>query len=115
MSNLEIVRTIILVVGWPVLIAGSIYLFVKGRQVYSMVKGSMIGKITKAMVITMLVEMYSLGIVTTLYMYENVKNGVLVGVPVFAIWFVMFVWSMKTLIAARNEIHKMNQPEQPQQ
>lgn len=111
MNNLQTVRTIILVVGWPVLVAGSIYLFVKGRQVYSMVKGSMIGKITKAMVITMLVEMYSLGIVTTAYMYADEKNGVLVGIPIFAIWFVMFIWSMKTLIVARNEIHKMNNPQ----
>jgi hypothetical protein len=101
-------RTIILVVGWPVLIAGSIYLFIKGRQVYSMVKGSMIGRITKTMVITMLVEMYSLGIVTTAYMFENVTKGVYFGIPIFLIWFIMFVWSMKTLIAARNEIHNMS-------
>jgi hypothetical protein len=109
MNNFETVRTLILIIGWPVLIVGSIYLFVKGRQVYNMVKGSMIGKITKTLVVTMMVEMYSLGIVTTAYMYENVNNGVVVGIPIFAIWFVMFIWSMKTLIAARNEIHKMNQ------
>ena len=108
MNNFETVRTIILIVGWPVLVAGSVYLFVKGKQVYGMVKGSMIGKITRTMVITMLVEMYSLGIVTTAYMYENVNNGVLLGIPIFLVWFVMFVWSMKTLIAARNEIHNMN-------
>lgn len=98
-----------MVVGWPVLIAGSIYLFVKGRQVYSMVRGSMIGKITKVLVITMLVEMYSLGVVTTAYMFENVQNGVYFGIPIFLIWFVMFIWSMRTLISARNEVHKMNQ------
>jgi hypothetical protein len=84
-------------------------LFVKGRQVYGMVKGSMIGKITKALVITMMVEMYSLGIVTTAYMFENVQNGVTVGIPIFIIWFIMFVWSMKTLVAARNDIHRLNQ------
>ena len=108
MNNLNTVRTIILVIGWPVLMAGSAYLFIKGRQVYEMVRGSMIGKITKALVITMMVEMYSLGIVTTAFMYENVQKGVIIGIPVFVIWFIMFVWSMKTLIAARNEIHKMN-------
>jgi hypothetical protein len=108
MNNFETVRTLILFVGWPVLVAGSVYLFIKGRQVYEMVRGSMIGKIVKTLVITMLVEMYSLGIVTTAYMFENVQDGVMVGVPIFSIWFIMFVWSMKTLISARNEIHEMN-------
>ncbi len=109
MNNLETVRTIILVVGWPVLVIGSIYLFIKGRQVYSMVKGSMVGKITKILVVSMMVEMYSLGIVTTAYMYSNVDNGVAIGLPIFAVWFIMFVWSMKTLISATNEVHRMTQ------
>ncbi len=109
MNNFEVMRTIVLIVGWPVVVAGGMYLFIKGRQIYSMVSGSMIGRITKTLVITMMVEMYSLGIVVTAYMFENVENGVLVGVPIFAIWFVMFVWSMKTLISARNEIHQMSQ------
>lgn len=38
------IRGLILGIGWPVLIAGSIYLFVKGRGVYKLVKGSLIGK-----------------------------------------------------------------------
>jgi len=109
MNNLETVRTIILAVGWPVLIAGSVYLFIKGRQVYSMVNGSIVGKITKILVVTMMVEMYSLGIVTTAYMFDNVNNGVVVGIPIFAIWFVMFVWAMKTMISATNEVNKMSQ------
>jgi hypothetical protein len=109
MNTLEMTRTLILVIGWPVLIAGSIYLFITGKKVYSMVKGSMIGKIIKTTVVTMLVEMYSLGIVTTLYMMTDLERGIMVGVPIFLIWFVMFVWSMKTLISASNEVHKMNQ------
>lgn len=109
MNNLETVRTLILVVGWPVLIGGSMYLLVKGRQVYNMVKGSMVGKITKILVVSMIVEMYSLGIVTTAYMYSDVENGVVVGLPIFAVWFVMFVWSMKTLIATADEVHTLAQ------
>jgi len=108
MNIYEIMRSIILIVGWPVLVAGSIYLFVKGKQVYSMVRGSLIGKITRALVITMLVEMYSLGIVTTLYMFENEQRGVLVGIPIFLVWFIMFIWSLKALVYARNEVAKMN-------
>ncbi len=109
MNNLETVRTLILSIGWPVLIAGSIYLFVKGRRVYGMVKGSLVGKITKILVVSMLVGMYSLGIVTTAYMSENVTKGVLLGAPIFVVWFGMFVWAMQTLVSASNEVHKLSE------
>ncbi|MFA6272915.1 MAG: hypothetical protein WC673_00250 [Candidatus Paceibacterota bacterium] len=109
MNTIIVIRTIILAVGWPVLVAGSIYLFIKGREVYNLVKGSLVGKITKALVFTMLVEMYSLGIVTTAYMFENSEKGVMVGLPIFLIWFVVFVWSLRTLIKAKQEVSKLNQ------
>lgn len=108
MNTLTVIRTIILSIGWPVLIIGSIYLFIKGREVYGMVKGSLVGKITKALVWTMLIEMYSLGVVTTAYMFADITNGVLVGVPIFAVWFVVFVWSLRTLIKAKREVAKLN-------
>jgi hypothetical protein len=101
------IRTFILVVGWPVLILGSIYLFIKGRNVYKMVKGSLVGKITKALVITMLIEMYCLGIVCTAYMF-GLPNAVYVVIPVFLAWFIVFVWSIKTLIMAGHEANKIS-------
>lgn len=73
-----------------------------------MVKGSLVGKITKALVFTMIVEMYSLGIVTTAYMFENAEKGVMVGLPIFILWFVVFVWSLLTLIKAKQEVSKLN-------
>ncbi|MBU1557691.1 hypothetical protein KKC45_01910 [Patescibacteria group bacterium] len=103
---LEMTRTIILAVGWPVLIAGSVYLVFQGRKVYGMVKDSLVGKITKALVVTMLVEMYSLGIITTMYMLDNI-NAVRWGVLVFALWFIVFIWTIKTIRAAQKEIAHM--------
>ena len=100
------VRDLILVVGWPVLIAGSIYLFVKGRGVYKMVKGSLIGKLTKVLVITILVEMYSLGIVTTVLMMVY-SAGVFLGLIVFLVWFIVFIMTLKVLGDARKEVEKM--------
>lgn len=97
-------RNIILIIGWPVLIFGSFFLFAKGQKTYNMVKGSLIGKVVKAMVITMIVEMYSLGIVSTFYMFCAPKQGVFIVLPVFLIWFIMFVWSLKVLINAEKEI-----------
>lgn len=104
--DLTILRNIILAVGWPVLILGSIYLFVKGRVVYSLVKNSMVGRITKILVYTMLIEMYSLGIVCTAYMFRESK-GVFLVFPVFLIWFIVFVLSLKTLIKVGEEAKKL--------
>ena len=102
MNGLIMVRNIILWIGWPVLIGGSIYLFLKGRHVYNLVKGSLVGKVVKILVYTMIVEMYSLGIVCTAYMFSSTESAYLV-LPVFGIWFVMFVLSLRVLINAEKE------------
>jgi len=101
------IRTIVLAVGWPVLVIGSIYLLVKGKAVYQMVKGSLVGKVTKVLVISMLVGMYSLGVVATFLMFCDQETGVWVVLPIFLAWFITFVWSLKVLAQAQKETQKM--------
>jgi len=108
MNYLTMIRDIILGVGWPILIAGSIYIFVKGRGVYTMVKGSLVGKLTKTLVITVLVEMYSLGIVCTAFMFCDERSIYLV-LPVFLVWFIVFIASLKVLQNAKKEVEKLAQ------
>lgn len=93
---LTIMRNIILLIGWPVLIGGSVYLFVKGKKVYDIVGASMVGNMIKILVLGMMVEMYSLGIVATVLMWVDINYTYLV-VPVFIIWFIIFILSLKTL------------------
>ncbi|MFA6391729.1 MAG: hypothetical protein WCW66_03170 [Patescibacteria group bacterium] len=104
--NLDTVRNIILAVGWPVLFFFSIYIFKVGKQVYSVIKDSLVGKITKALVYSMLVEMYSLGIVSTVYLVDNAQ-GVYVVLPVFIIWGAVFMWSIKTIKISSEETKKI--------
>jgi len=106
MSYFDMIKTLILGVGWPVLITGSIYIFIKGRGVYQLVKGSLIGKLTRTLVLTVLVEMYSLGIVCTGFMFCDERSVFLI-LPVFAIWFVVFVATLKVLRDARSEAEKI--------
>lgn len=101
------IRTIVLVIGWPVLIAGSIYLYIKGSKVYQMVKGSLVGNVTKALVTTMLIGMYSLGIVATFLMFCDEKMGVWVVLPIFLIWFGSFLWALKILRKAQQDADKL--------
>jgi len=102
MNELIMIRNIILLLGWPVLIGGSLYLFIKGRHVYNLVKGSLVGKVVIILVYTMIVEMYSLGVVCTAYMYTSI-NSVYLVLPVFGIWFIMFVLSLRVLINTEKE------------
>jgi len=104
---LTMTRNLILLIGWPILIGGSIYLFMAGRKVYQLVKGSLVGKITKALVYTMMIEMYSLGIVCTAYMFCEPKSVYLVF-PVFLVWFIVFIWSLKVLLAAGREVKQIS-------
>jgi len=103
------IRNIVLIIGWPVLVAGSIYLIIKGGVVYKLVKGSLVGKVTKVLVISMLVGMYSLGIVATALMYADENTGVWVVLPIFFAWFITFVWSLKVLVKAGNEAKKLSE------
>ncbi|EKE07276.1 MAG: hypothetical protein ACD_18C00131G0001 [uncultured bacterium] len=102
-------RNIILFVGWPVLVAGSIYVFVKGKGVYSLVKGSLIGKLSKTLVYTMLIEMYSLGVVATFFLYCSLESALYVVIPVFVVWFINFLIAVKVLNYATAEVKKMAQ------
>jgi len=94
--NIEIIRNVILAIGWPVLFVFSLYIFLIGKKVYSVIKGSLVGKITKVLIYSMLIEMYSLGIVSTMYLFENAK-GVYVVLPVFIVWGFVFAWSINTI------------------
>ncbi|MCG2692908.1 hypothetical protein L6279_02245 [Candidatus Parcubacteria bacterium] len=99
-------KIFILILGWPVLVFLSIYIFFKGRHVYKLVSGSMIGKIIKVLVYTMLVNTSSLGILSTLYINAE-PGGVYIVLTVFVVWFIVFIWALKTLNQAQRETKKI--------
>ena len=103
MNELIIARSIILIIGWPTLIVGSLYLFFKGKHVYSLVKGSLVGKVIEILIYIMIIEMYSLFIVSTAYMYSSIKS-VYIVLPIFVLWLVTFILALKVLINAEKEI-----------
>lgn len=106
MNYLDMIRNLILFVGWPILITGSIYIFLKGKGVYQLVKGSLIGNLTKTLVYSVLIEMYSLGIVSTVLMFCE-ENSVYLVIPIFIIWFISFIATLKVLRQAKIEADKL--------
>lgn len=91
---------------WLILLIGSIYIFLRGTKLYKLVKGSLIGKITRVLVIALLLEMYSFGVMIAFFMLNNEKSLFIV-LPVFLIWFIAFISSLKVLMLAEQEIKKI--------
>lgn len=94
---METMRTIILVIGWPLLVGGSIFLIYRTLQFHRAIGKVIWGRLVLAMVVGWLVSMYSLGITATAYMFSDVQTGVLVVFPIFLLWFITMVlitWSV---------------------
>jgi len=88
--SLETLRMFILGFGWLVLLLGSVFILARSIQFYRKVKESPFGKLVLASVAGWLITMYSLGIVSTSYMYRDVA-AVRVVFPIFLAWFATFL------------------------
>jgi len=86
--NYETMRHAIILAGWPVLILGSIFFIVEAYHFYQKTNKLALGKLIMAQTISILVGMYSLGIVSTIYMFSELEEGVKVVLPVFSLWFI---------------------------
>lgn len=91
MDTLETIRFFILLIGWPILIIGSIYLTTIAFKFNRNVGKTVFGKLVLAMVLGWFVSMYSLGLTATAYMLTDVAHGVLIVLPVFFVWFITMV------------------------
>lgn len=90
MVSQDTLRTFIIGFGWPVLIFTSIYILVKSWLFYQKVKESPFGKLVLASSAGWLITMYSLGIVSTFYLFRDV-SAVRIIFPVFLAWFTTIV------------------------
>ena len=102
-------KNAILIIGWPLLIIGSIYLLtmVRGKKTYQMIKGSLLGKIVTVFMYNMLIGMYALGMVATFYLFCEDEKAIYIVLPAFAVWFGGFIWTLKTLKVFEAETKKL--------
>lgn len=98
-------RAVILVIGWPVLIVGSVILFFMGWRFAKATKGTIFARLVFPTVLGWLVTMYILGITASFYMFDAPRKGPLVVFPIFLVWFVTFIalaritrrWSLEAI------------------
>lgn len=94
MTLFEILRIAILGIGWPFLIIGSAVILYQEIIFNKKLRERTLGKMLFTIDIGWFLTMYSLGIVCTILMYQNLSLGVKVVLPIFLFWFL----SMITLI-----------------
>ena len=89
--NYEIIMSLILYIGWPILIIGSINIAYQAWVFYTKMGSTPIAKLVSVFAISTIVTMYSLGLVSTMFMMTNTTDGVLYVLPVFSIWFIFMI------------------------
>lgn len=104
---MELFANGIMLAGWIILVLGSIYLFVIGRSVYLKVSKGLIGKFSKTITLTMLLQMYALGVVATALLIESPNHTSLV-LPVFVVWLVSFFATIAEIKRAKKEMDNLS-------
>ncbi|MBU0727112.1 HAMP domain-containing histidine kinase [Patescibacteria group bacterium] len=105
---MEMIRSIILFAGWPVLILGSIIIILKAHGFYKRTNKLPLGKLILAETFGTLISMYSLGIVATFLMFCDVEKGVKIVLPVFIVWFITMIIISYISWRWRKEAAKIN-------
>lgn len=91
MNTFEIIRTAILAIGWPFLIAGGIFVLYEQISFNKKFGRSSLSKMMLTLIVAWQTTMYSLGIVATIFMFENAVFSVKVILSIFLIWFFVMV------------------------
>jgi PAS domain S-box-containing protein len=112
---MEIIRIAILVIGWPALLIGSMYLFRQMKQFKKATGNNIFGKLIIITIVGWIITMYSLGIVATGFMIAEIYWGLLVVLPVFLVWVItMFIvlritaqWTAETSLIT--QLNKLDQ------
>jgi len=89
-----------------VLVAGSVYLIVEGYKVHKLFAESIVGRLVKTLVVVLLIEIYSLGIVTFAFL-TFYPNGTVVLIPIVVLWIVSLVFAIFAVRGAKREVTQL--------
>lgn len=94
-------------IGLGILVVGSGYLIIEGYRVHGLFADSIIGKLVKTLVVVVLVELYSLGVVSFAFI-KFFPAGVLVLVPIVGLWILCLIYSIYAIHATRQQVMKLS-------
>lgn len=89
-----------------VLIAGSVYLIVEGVRVHKLFADSVVGKLVKILVVVLLIELYSLGIVSYAFILFYPK-GTVVLLPIMLLWIISLGFAIGGVRSAKQQVTRL--------
>lgn len=106
--DLELARTLILVVGWPILVIGSILMLRATRIFYQSTRKTAFGKLVLVMMLGQVASMFVIAVVSTAFLRADLARGVAVVLPVFGTWFVIFLIVARVVVNLGREAIEVN-------
>jgi hypothetical protein len=97
------VLSTILWIGLGLLLVGSVYLIIEGYRVHKLFTNSIIGKLVQTLVVVVLVELYSLGVISYA-MLSLSPRGIIVLIPIVGLWIMCIVYSIYSIHSTRKEV-----------
>ena len=89
-----------------VLVLGSIYLIIEGYRVHKLFAESIVGKLVKTLVVVLLIELYSLGIVCFAFLTFYAR-GVWVLFPIVLLWIISLFFAILAVRSAKQQVVKL--------
>jgi hypothetical protein len=93
-------------IGIGILIVGSIYLIALGMMVQKIFVDSIVGRLVKTLMVVVLIELYSLGLVC----YALVRfypNGIIFILPIIFLWIISLTYAIFAIRGAKQEVTKL--------
>ena len=106
MTNSYSTLTSLLWVAIGLLVLGSIYLIVEGIKVQKLFSESIVGRLVKTLVVVVLIELYSLGIISLAYI-TFYPRGVVVLLPIVGLWLISLVYAIFAVRGAQMEVTRL--------
>lgn len=89
--------------GFAILVIGSAYLVYEAVKVHKLFADSIVGKLVKTLVVVVIIELYSLGVVT--YAFLNFfEKGIYILLPIIGLWILCVIYSAYAVRSARSEV-----------
>ena len=92
--------------GIIILILGSAYLIIEGIKVQKLFAESIVGKLVKTLMVVVLIELYSLGLVCFIFIRFYPK-GIIFILPIIFLWIVSLFYAIYAINGAKREVSKL--------
>jgi len=89
-----------------ILVIGSIYLIIEGVKVHKLFADSVVGRLVKILVVVLLIELYSLGIVAFAFL-TFLPKGTVVLIPIVILWIISLGFAIAGVKSAKREVDKL--------